>query len=279
MKKQLLFLVLSASSFAYSQTTILSENFDNYADGDWASAVSTAISSWDGTVGSAPDCQITSSQSSSPSNSISITGPAGANGGTIDPVVVFPQDYSTGRYLYSMKYLVASGKGAYFNAQSSYVPGVAWMCDVHFAADGTGYADAGGQTMNFTYSNGAWIDVEVYVDLDLDQGELIIEGSSVGTFVWSLESTGMGTGTNNSFGGVNLFALSGDPVASCEYYVDDISLVNMTGVGIEELNSGLDKTVVKILDLTGREVQFSPNKLLIYVYDDGTARKVFQVSK
>ena len=36
---------------------------------------------------------------------------------------------------------------------------------------------------------------------------------------------------------------------------------------------------VKILDLTGREVQFSPNKLLIYVYDDGTARKVFQVSK
>ena len=71
-------------------------------------------------------------------------------------------------------------------------------------------------------------------NLDLDMGEIYIEGVSIGTFQWSLESGGAGTGANLSFGGINLYSASGDPVAGCEYYVDDIMLDDISGVGITE---------------------------------------------
>ena len=38
-----------------------------------------------------------------------------------------------------------------------------------------------------------------------------------------------------------------------------------------------DPTLVKIVDLTGREVEYQPNTLLIYVYSDGTTEKVIVV--
>lgn len=50
-------------------------------------------------------------------------------------------------------------------------------------------------------------------------------------------------------------------------------LVDYTG--IEELFSG-EKELVKIVDLMGREVPFEKNKVLIYVYSDGTAERVFE---
>ena len=47
-------------------------------------------------------------------------------------------------------------------------------------------------------------------------------------------------------------------------------------VGIEEL-SNTPEQLVKITDLTGRETTFKPNTLLIYIYSDGTAEKVFKL--
>lgn len=46
-----------------------------------------------------------------------------------------------------------------------------------------------------------------------------------------------------------------------------------SNIGLEELSNSTAKTVVKILDLTGREVPFRPNQVLIYVYSDGTMEK------
>ena len=63
------------------------------------------------------------------------------------------------------------------------------------------------------------------------------DGFEVGSgFTISLESGGAGTGANLSFGGINLYSASGDPTADCEYYVDDIMLVETTasGAGINE---------------------------------------------
>lgn len=50
----------------------------------------------------------------------------------------------------------------------------------------------------------------------------------------------------------------------------------MTYLGIEEINLG-PKELVKIIDLTGREVIDQPNKVLIYIYSDGTTEKVFRI--
>ena len=120
----------------------------------------------------------------------------------------------------------------------------------------------------FTYTNGAWIDIMFVMDLDADMGQVFIEGTEVGTgFTISLESGGNGSGANLSFGGINLYSLSGDPTADCEYYVDDIMLVETTGVGIEEITLNPIFSVVpnpsngnftvnyKELDMASAEIQ------------------------
>lgn len=234
MKKILLSALSFLPAFLFSQTPIFSENFDSYSSGAFAAVSSPYMSTWTNTPGGSDDCLITNNDYSSASNSIVITGPQA--GGDIDAMVVFPSNYTTGRYEFSMKYKVAAGKGGYFNIQSNGTsPGTAWLAEVYFAADGSGSAQAGGQSLSFTYSNGSWIDVSCELDLDSDMGHLIIDGFEVGTgFTISVEADGAGTGANKSFGGINLYSASGDAVADCEYYVDDLSLVQTTGVGISE---------------------------------------------
>jgi hypothetical protein len=191
------------------------------------------MSTWSGNTGAGTeDCQVTSAEASSTFNSIMIPG-----GGTVDAIVAFPSAYTTGRYEYSMKYKVAAGKGGYFNLQA-YTSGFGnppagyWMAEVYLAADGTGTMDAGGQPFTFNYTNGAWIDVKVECDLDSDIGHVWIDGFEVGSgFQWSLTTSG--TDNVMSFGAINLYSASGDPTADCEYYVDDIMLVETTASGVD----------------------------------------------
>ncbi len=49
-----------------------------------------------------------------------------------------------------------------------------------------------------------------------------------------------------------------------------------SGLGISESQHDQPKTVVQIIDLMGRETEFKPNTLLIYIYSDGTTQKVFR---
>jgi hypothetical protein len=234
---------------------IIDENFDNYANQDYAGVVSPVMSTWSGTTGGTDDCLVTSAESSSGANSIVITGPNG--GGSIDAMIVFPSDYTTGRYEFSMKYKVAAGMGGYFNVQSNAAPVPAWLVDVLFAADGTGSAEMNA-TVPFTYTNGSWIDILFVMDLDADMGQFFIDGTEVGTgFTISLEASGAGTGANLSFGGINLYSLSGDPVANCEYYVDDIMLVNTTGVGVDALNNTTSFTVFPNPATTSASIEIS----------------------
>lgn len=257
------------------QVTIIDENFDSYADQDYAGTVSPIMSTWSGNTGNGTDdCLVTSLESNSPNNSISIKG---ANaGGVIDAMIAFPSDYTAGRYDFSMKYKVAAGMGGYFNCHSTSMPPDRWMLQVYLAADGTGGAEMGGDSIIFNYANGAWIDILISVDLDADFANLFIDGTEIGTgFIWSTEASGIGTGIAQ-FGGINLYSASGDAVADCEYYVDDILLINTTGVSINEANSASlfkifpnpatisasiqislenqSEVTVRILDLAGKEI-------------------------
>lgn len=57
-------------------------------------------------------------------------------------------------------------------------------------------------------------------------------------------------------------------------YADEIWGEQLT-VSLPELEQ--EKTLVKIVDLMGRETTFQPNQVLIYWYSDGTTEKVFEV--
>lgn len=236
MKRTLLSLLAILPAFSFAQVQIFTEHFDIYNSGEYAGEVSPFVSTWDGVVGiaSTTDTQILDSVSNTPPNCVGVYGPSG--GGNTDMMVVFPSNYTSGNFHYAMKFMVGAGAGigGYFNVQANATsPGTAWIAEVYFAADGTGYADAGGQTLSFTYTKGTWIDIDILANLDLDQGEIYIEGNSIGTFVWSLEATGNGTGANKAFGGLNLYSYAPNSEAS-EYYFDDLFLEDLSGVGIEE---------------------------------------------
>lgn len=51
---------------------------------------------------------------------------------------------------------------------------------------------------------------------------------------------------------------------------------NLT-VNTQELNLDSEKTLIRIVDLTGRETEYKTNTVLIYVYSDGSTEKVFRV--
>ncbi len=46
-------------------------------------------------------------------------------------------------------------------------------------------------------------------------------------------------------------------------------------IGIEETILPKEKTLIKIIDMTGQEVEASPNKILILIYSDGSREKFF----
>ena len=48
---------------------------------------------------------------------------------------------------------------------------------------------------------------------------------------------------------------------------------------LEELNSNQPKELIKIVNLLGQEVEYTPNTVLIYQYADGTSEKVFTIEK
>lgn len=56
---------------------------------------------------------------------------------------------------------------------------------------------------------------------------------------------------------------------------DTTSCVIVDFTGIDELNQE-NKELIKIVDLMGREVPYEKNKVLIYVYSDGTTERVFE---
>lgn len=73
---------------------------------------------------------------------------------------------------------------------------------------------------------------------------------------------------------------SGQPGTYGSYiFIDDVRVERVLGVtGIEELedpNTG--KTVSKIVDLMGREIEFKPNTPLILIYSDGTRERIFTI--
>jgi len=49
-------------------------------------------------------------------------------------------------------------------------------------------------------------------------------------------------------------------------------------VGISELGLNQSKELVKIVNLLGQQVEYSPNTVLIYQYSDGTSEKVFTLA-
>lgn len=63
-------------------------------------------------------------------------------------------------------------------------------------------------------------------------------------------------------------------------YIDHPEFVAMIwgpDAGLEEVKPADEKTLIKIVDVLGRETEYAPNKVMIYWYSDGTSERVFVV--
>ncbi len=230
MKKHLLLLSSFIPMMVFSQTTIIDENFDSYTAGNYIGNESSNFNTWSNAPGTAEDALITDTISSSPSNSVHIAG----NAGPTDVILAFPNTYTSGKYEFSMKFLVSVGKGGYFNIQESTTAGVAWKLDLFFSSLG-GVEILGGSTPGTaTYTPGAWTDIKVIIDLDTDKGDVYINNNLEHTYTFSTGTDG--AGSSAAFGGINFFAYGGtsSAIEDAEYYFDDVMLVDVTGVGVEE---------------------------------------------
>ncbi len=240
MKKTLLTLLAVAPLGLLAQRTILSDNFDSYSvPGTVAAAAGTIWETWSGPSGTAEDADLNNNTFSSASNSMFVKN-GGPSAYLNDMILPFPTTYTTGVYEFNLKIYVGQGFGGYFNIGGAWVSGGAgyqYGGDFYFNGDGSGNVDAA-STMPFTYNVGAWNDISILVDLDAAEKTLTVNGTVVGTNAW---------GAAGGFGVADIFGVAFGTAANAtqitsEFFIDDVELINMTGVGIEENN--LDSKVV-----------------------------------
>jgi hypothetical protein len=233
MKKIILLLTVFSPVFFTAQNTLLSEDFDNYTAGNYIGNESTNFTTWSNAPGTTEDAFVVNTNSSSPSNSVQIQG----NTGPTDVMMTFPSIYTSGKYEFSMKFFVTTGRGGYFNIQETQTAGQGWKLDVFFSSGGMVEILGGSTPGSAQYQQNTWVDVKVVINLDTDNADVYLDGNMVHSYVFSSGSDG--TGTNASFGGINYFAFGGTSATpeAAEYFIDDVMLVDVTGVGVEENNA------------------------------------------
>ena len=231
MKKQLLSLfafgaILSASA----QTILFEDNFDSYAVGSGVVAQNTNWAYW--SAGTPSDANVSSDFANSGANSANING-------TATDLVLPIGPFTTGKYDIKFKMFLPAGAGGYFNALHTWSgssTAYQWACDVFF--DGTGVATwttGGAPGGAVTVGTDVWFDVQVTADMDNDLGRLYFNGVIANEWQWSLNNANGAAGSNTlaafDFFGTNTANTAGN------YYIDDVQVIESTGVTIKPLGS------------------------------------------
>ncbi len=188
---------------------IFCDNIDTYTAGDPVGPYADWWSTWSGVEGTAEDGTVSDEESFSGDNSVLIP-----EGGVTD-VILKLGNKSTGNYRLEWQMYVPDGKSGYYNIQETEVPGVAWNLELYF---GLGTSGEGEFTVpvgpTFTYPVDAWFLVEHLVDLDANTIEVIINGVSVLTDVYT-----------GNLGGVDFYSTGADN----RCYLDDILFIEEAG--------------------------------------------------
>jgi hypothetical protein len=231
MKKKLLSLfAFGAVLTASAQTVLFEDNFDSYTVGSGVVAQNTNWAYW--SAGTPSDANVSSNFASSGANSANING-------TAADLVLPIGPFTTGKYDVKFKMFLPAGAGGYFNALHTWSgssTAYQWACDVFF--DGTGVATwttGGAQGGAVTVGTDVWFDVQVTADMDNDLGRLYFNGVVANEWQWSLNNANGAAGTNAiaafDFYGTNTAGSAGN------YYIDDVQVIESTGVAVKPLAS------------------------------------------
>ena len=231
MKKKLLSLfAFGAVLTASAQTVLFEDNFDSYTVGSGVVAQNTNWAYW--SAGTPSDANVSSNFASSGANSAHING-------TATDLVLPIGPFTTGKYDIKFKMYLPAGAGGYFNALHTWSgssTAYQWAGDIFF--DGTGVAT---WTTGFTpggavnVGTDVWFDVQVTADMDNDLGRLYFNGIVANEWQWSLNNANGNAGVNAlaafDFYGTNTAGSAGN------YYIDDVQVIESTGVAVKPLAS------------------------------------------
>ncbi len=231
MKKQLLSLfafgaILSASA----QTILFEDNFDSYAVGSGVVAQNTNWAYW--SAGTPSDANVSADFANSGANSANING-------TATDLVLPIGPFTTGKYDIKFKMFLPAGAGGYFNALHTWSgssTAYQWACDVFFDGAGVATWTTGGTPGGaVTVGTDVWFDVQVTADMDNDLGRLYFNGVVANEWQWSLNNANGAAGSNTlaafDFYGTNTAGTAGN------FYIDDVQVIESTGVTIKPLGS------------------------------------------
>ncbi len=228
MKKfTLLFMAAMLMGFFANAQVIFSDDFEGFTDGDYVADNSTEWTTWSDAPGTAEDAVISTTYANSGSNSMFISG-------TNDMGLPLG-DLTTGKYYSAFQIYVETGSSGYYNIQHEWLD--IWAFECYFN-EGTGHLEAGGESIEFSYDNDAWVAVEHYIDLDNDLISLYIGGEYV--YQWPFSHTATGTGTTNALAAYNFY--NGGETGTAEYYVDDVIFEEFDAV-FQEVTFNVDMTV------------------------------------
>ena len=231
MKKKLLSLfafgaVLSASA----QTVLFEDNFDSYTAGSGLVAQNVSWAYWSSAAPS--DGTVSSDFANSGANSANVNC-------TSNDIVLPIGPFSSGKYDIKFKMYLPAGAGGYFNALHTWSgtsTAYQWACDVFF--DGTGVATwttGGTQGGAVTVGTDTWFDVQITADMDNDLGRIYLNGVAANEWQWSLNNANGAAGANTlaavNFYGTNTSNTNGN------YYIDDVQVIESTGVSVKPLTS------------------------------------------
>ncbi len=211
---------------------IISEPFEDYISGEKMvqQAVNMGLTywtTWSNTPGSAEDPIVSSEQSYAGSNSVLCQG-------TNDFVMLFG-DKTTGCYAVNFRMFIPSGKVGYYNILQAFSGGTSkWGSEVYLNPNGVAVLTAGGVTgiASFNYNYDEWFYVENIIDLDNDWAQLVVNGTLVYSWQWSIGASGGGI---NQLAAMDIYAATtnGTPY----FFIDDIQYTLGSTVGIGEISA------------------------------------------
>jgi hypothetical protein len=225
MKKLLLCVGFVAPFYIGAQTTVISENFDTYADADTLSIVGAANGwgEWSGGTGTAESC--TASTNYAVSGTVS-----GRSSGSNDCLWTWT-DITAGKIELNMSVYAVTDGGGYIGLGDAAMS--AQPHTLHVYSDTLlAYVDWAGPTAILApISAAGWYTLKVVFDIDGGTSEFFVDGTSMGTAT-------CGFGAAAPFGGIDFWAKAYDIWTGDEpqgdLYFDDMSIVDVTGVGLEE---------------------------------------------
>jgi len=189
---------------------IFFDDFDSYIAGTQLCLQTTSWIPWGGTPGGSDDPEVSDVFSYSGSNSVVIM--------ENDDLVKDFGPYTSGTYYVAFMAYIPTGKSGYFNTLSEFtLPSTfEWGMECYFNSGGNGSLNAGGTSIaTFTWTPDTWQSVEVFVDLDQDVAEFLLDGQSIYQWIW----------TNGASGGGSQLQLDASDFfgadANAEMYIDD----------------------------------------------------------